>query len=271
MNLNPKQSSNEKSSLISPSQAPADAPAYTLFRTTFASLSLHRSDRIRLLSFPQSEIDGVRFAISSSYQKGLQNEQKYGLSHEFKLYGNPWYGQGSDAISARVVMRQILGYLFSVGWVLHASTDVSKKQMDKDTLFFRKQQQPPPPSEWIAISFNKSDRLRLIGADGQLIAAFKDMLSSMRLLQTDLGWKDRSMGAWEFKINGYPWWATGEETMSTRMLLMKMLECLEGLGWSLYASLDQNTGSGDSNASETDTWYCVREKGWLPGNAVFHR
>ncbi|KAH6704081.1 hypothetical protein BKA61DRAFT_182218 [Leptodontidium sp. MPI-SDFR-AT-0119] len=246
------------------------APAYTPFRTAFASVSLHRSDRIRLLSFPQCEIDGLRTVIKTTYPKGLQAEQKYGGSHEFKLYGNPWYGQSSDAICSRVVMREVLAYLFSVGWILHASTDVSKKQMDKDTLFFRKQQQSPPVSEWIAISFNKSDRLRLIGADEQLRSAFKDLLAGMRLLQTDCGWKDRTLNAWEFKINGYPWWATGEETMSTRLLLMRMLECLEGFGWSLYASIDQNTSSGN-DTSETDTWYCVREKGWVPGSAVFHR
>ncbi len=260
----------EKSERVEQETSPLLSPAYTPFRTAFASLSLHRSDRIRLLAFQQAEIDGIRAVIKTSYNHGLQAEKTYGGSHEFKLYGNPWYGQSSDAISSRVVMREILAYLFSVGWILHASTDVSKKQMDKDTLFFRKQQQPPPPSAWIAISFNKSDRLRLIGADPQLTSAFKDLLVGMRLLQTDYGWKDKALGAWEFKLNGYPWWATGEETMSTRMLLMKMLECLESFGWSLYASVDQNTGSGD-NSSETDTWYCVRERGWVSGSAVFHR
>ncbi|CZS94916.1 uncharacterized protein RAG0_11945 [Rhynchosporium agropyri] len=246
------------------------APAYTPFRTSFASLSLHRSDRIRLLSFPQSEIDGLRNVIQVTYAKGLQAEQKYGGSHEFKLYGNPWYGQSSDAIASRVIIREILSYLFSVGWILHATTDVSKKQLDKDTLFFRKQQTPPPPSEWISISFNRFDRLRLIGADEQLRYAMKNLLSGMMLLQEDCGWKDQRLNAWEFKIKGYPWMASGEETMSTRLLLMRMLECLEGSGWSLYASVDQNTGSGN-DTTETDSWYCVRGLGWVPGSAVFHR
>ncbi|KAL2060337.1 hypothetical protein VTL71DRAFT_9732 [Oculimacula yallundae] len=264
---------NEKSGFSergSAQQSTSNAPAYTPFRTAFASLSLHRSDRIRLLSFPQSEIDGIRAVIRQTYTKGLQDEQKYGGSHEFKLYGHPWYGQTSDAITSRVVVREILAYLFSVGWILHASTDVSKKVEDKDTLFFRKQQQPPPASEWVSISFNRSDRLRLIGADEQLRFAFKNLLSEMRLLQEDCGWKDQSLKAWEFKINGYPWLASGEETMRTRLLLMRMLECLECSGWSLYASIDQSSASGN-DTSETDTWYCVRERGWVPGSAVFHR
>jgi hypothetical protein len=152
---------------------------------------------------------------------------------------------------------------------LHASTDVSKKHGDKDTLFFRKQQQAPPPSNWISISFNQVDRLRLIGADPTLTEEMKNTLSGLNLLQEDRGWKDQALGAREFKIRGHPWAATGEATMTTRLLLLKMLECLEANGWSLYASVDQSTGSKDT--SETDSWYCVKDKTWAPGMAVFHR
>ncbi|KAH8819135.1 hypothetical protein F5884DRAFT_3826 [Xylogone sp. PMI_703] len=244
------------------------APAYSPFRTSFASISLHRSDRLRLLQFPQQDIDALRNVIKTSWHRGIQAEQQYAMSHEFKLLGNPWWGQTSDAIPARILMRSIFAYLYSVGWILHCSTDVSKKVCDKDTLLFRKQQSPPPPSEWISISFNHYDRLRLIGADPVLIAAFKTLLSSIRPLQ-DEGWKDKARNAFEFKIKGYPWLATGEETMSTRLLVLKMLETLEQHGWSLYASIDQNEASEDS--SETDSWYCVRQKGWVEGSAVFHR
>lgn len=244
-------------------------PPYAPSRSSFASISLHRSDRIRLLQFPQGDITGLRNVIRNNWHRGIQAEQKYAMSHEFKLLGNPWYGQGADAIPARILMRSVFAYLYSVGWILHGSTDVSKKQLDKDTLFFRKQQAPPPPAEWISISFNQRDRLRLIGADPTLIAAFKSILVSLRLLQSE-SWKDKSQNAYEFKIHGYPWMASGEETMSTRFLLLKMLETLEEHGWSLYASIDQNQSTSE-NTSETDTWFCVKQKGWVPGNIVFHR
>ncbi|KAH8676481.1 hypothetical protein BGZ60DRAFT_258793 [Tricladium varicosporioides] len=245
------------------------APAYSAFRTSFASLSLHQSDRIRLLQFPQSDIAAIKSIIQRSWPKGLQDERPYSVSYEFKLYGNPWRGQGSDAIPARIIMREIFAFLFSQGWILHASTDVSKKEFDKDTMLFRKQATPPPPSEWISISFNQTDRLRLIGAPQDLIVDFKDLLGQMRLLQRE-EWKDRNLNAYEFKIYGRPWTPSGEETMSTRLLLLKMLEVLENKGWSLYASVDQNT-SVQEHTSETDSWYCVRDKNWVPGSTVFHR
>lgn len=166
-------------------------------------------------------------------------------------------------------MRGIFAYLFSIGWILHASTDISKKEFDKDTLIFRKQQTPPPESEWISISFNQRDRLRLIGANTELIASFRELLKSMRLLQEEF-WKDKYNNAWEFKINGYPWYAMGEETVKTRLLVLRMVETLETHGWSLYSSLDQSNGHGE-NTSEADSWFCVRDKQWVPGMAVFHR
>lgn len=57
--------------------------------------------------------------------------------------------------------------------------------------------------------------------------------------------------------------------MRTRLLLLKCIEVLEGQGWSLYASVDQNNGT--DNSSETDSWYCVKAKDWVPGSTVFHR
>jgi hypothetical protein len=269
--MNPFPSEIEKSNRFQQQYTPsAPAPSYAPFRTTFASISLHRSDRLRLIAFPQSDIDAIRGVIKASWRKGIQKEQKYGMSHEFKLYGNPWYGQSDDAITSRVLIRGLLAHLFSVGWILHASTDVSKKELDKDTLFFRMQQQAPPPSHWISISFNQCDRLRLIGADPMLIEDIKCTIAGLGLLQTDLGWKDMSLGAWEFKIKGYPWQASGEETMTTRFLLLKLLERLEANGWSLYASVDQSAVHGE-HTSEADSWYCVKDKNWVPGMAVFHR
>jgi hypothetical protein len=244
------------------------APSYSPSRTAFASISLHQYDRMRLMQFPQEDIAALRRVIQQTWHRGIQEERPYSVSHEFKLKGYPWSGQGKDAIPARIVMREIFAYLYSNGWILHASTDISKKLSDKDTLIFRKQQTAPPPSDWFCISFNQGDRLRLIGASEELLNSFRQLLNSMGLLQNEF-WKESHNNAWEFKLNGYPWLATGEETMTTRLLILNMVGTLESHGWTLYASLDQSTAG--EKTSETDSWYCVRDKNWVPGMAVFHR
>jgi hypothetical protein len=182
--------------------------------------------------------------------------RRYSLSYEFKLNGSPWRGQGSSAIPARIVMRSILAYLYSVGWILQAGTNISKKERDKDTLIFRKQETPPQGSEWIAISFNRTNRLRLIGANAQLIDAFRGMLTETGQLQGE-SWKDKSQNAWEFKIQGASWLTFGVGRVATGLLLLKMTETLEKCGWSLYASVNQ-TG----RSRRTDSWFCVKKIGW---------
>ncbi|KAK2787515.1 hypothetical protein FQN51_003146 [Onygenales sp. PD_10] len=49
-------------------QASTDAA----FRTTFASLSLHRNDRIRLLGFSQEDVIGIETVIKQRWAKGIQ-------------------------------------------------------------------------------------------------------------------------------------------------------------------------------------------------------
>jgi len=248
-------------------------PAYveSSCKTSFASISLHKTDRIRLLQFPPEDIAAIRDVIKNNWRSGIQEERTYAHSYEFKCLGNPWSGKGSDAIPARLLMRSILAYLFSCGWILTASNVVSKSILEKDTMIFRKQAIPPPAGEWIAISFNQGDRLHLIGAPTELVAAFQALLKGMGQWQKE-SWKDRELDAFEFKIHGWPWRPSGEETMTTRLLLLRMLETLEAGGWSLYATVDQNNGHRDKNSKSTgtDSWYCVRAVDWVPGNSVFH-
>jgi hypothetical protein len=136
------------------------APAYSAFKTTFASITLHESDCIRILQFPQKDIEALRGVIKRSWVKGIQKEHLlYSSCYEFKLRGNPWNGSactGSESIPSRILMRDIYAYLFSVGWNLHASNN--------DTLIFRQQQTTPPECDWIIITFHGNDRLRLIQA-----------------------------------------------------------------------------------------------------------
>ncbi|KAG9224415.1 hypothetical protein CCMSSC00406_0009457 [Pleurotus cornucopiae] len=281
-----------------------EAPPYNqgpAFRTTFACMSMNSTDLLRLIQFPPEpahivrngesfctlrlysfdRIDGliIDTAITQSWPRGIKEERDYHGAHEFKLKGNPWSGQGSEAVPSRIFMVrrkshpplgpaqdslaslhynatltplsqcQILADLYNAGWVLFASTDISKNALDKDSCLFRYQQPAPPPCSWMSISFNRGDRLRLIGAPQEMIAPFGRVLGP--LLQKE-GFIEH--GAYEFKCKGWPWYAMGGDTVATRILLLRMLELLESFGFSLYASIDQSIGAGgDGTTSETDT------------------
>ncbi|EGX95372.1 hypothetical protein CCM_00026 [Cordyceps militaris CM01] len=244
------------------------------FQTSFASLSLHMSDRIRLVQFSTDDVAAVRGVLQQAWREGIQAERPYSVSYEFKLRGRPWSGSGTGtyAVPAMLLMRDLFACLYARGWIMTASTDVSRKEFDKDTLIFRRQGGgPAPPAAWMAVSFKQGDKIRLLGAPQDLAAAVGAMLTKMQLLQAQAA-KDAGRGHYEFKMHGYPWSASGEATMTSRLLILRLVEVLERHGWSLYASIDQNSGpSGDSNYSETDCWYCVKSSDWTPGSIIIHR
>jgi hypothetical protein len=46
----------------------------------------------------------------------------------------------------------------------------------------------------------------------------------------------------QFKLHSYPWCAEGAEAVSTRILLLNILQTLETHGFRIYASIDQSSG-----------------------------
>jgi hypothetical protein len=77
-------------------------PAYSLHQ--HACLSLNSSDCFRLIRFPPTMIPIVRQAIIISWPRGIQREEDYSSAYEFKLHGNPWWGQGGEAVPSRILM-----------------------------------------------------------------------------------------------------------------------------------------------------------------------
>jgi hypothetical protein len=235
-------------------------------QTRFASLSLHKEDRLRFLRFPSPIISLCRLTILSTWSVGISKEQPYANSHEMKLNGYPWRGHGKEGVEARRLMNGVLATLHASGWLLTLNTDISKSALDKDTLLFRYQNPLPAPHEWCVVSFSRQDRLRFMDAPPSLYESFPSRVGAHWISESLL----HSQGVWEYKLKGYPWQASGEETMRVRELLIALVEMLEEEGWSVYASIDQKS-SGGQGYSETDTWHCCRAKGWEKGMPVYLR
>ena len=219
-----------------------------------ASLSLHRTDRIRLMDFPKSMLQFLGAVIRNHWAQGVQDTRWYGGSFEIKLNGNPWVGRGKEAITSRRLMQNILHALHARGWVLILSTDISKKIGDKDTLVFRLQAREPAPCTWMCIAFSGGDRLRFVDAPADYVRAVVPMVSP---------WTQKVVGetdpqCFDIKLNGYPWFAEGEAAMSARRLILVLIKGLEQQGFRIYTSIDQKIGDSEANRGEMDTWYCCR-------------
>ncbi|OJD28100.1 hypothetical protein ACJ73_00497 [Blastomyces percursus] len=262
---------------IANTQSQPLATAATSFRTNFASVSLHMTDRIRFLGFSSADVTQIYEIVRACWPKGIQSTREYGPSDEIRLCGNPWRPSAwfeDEKTAARRLVCGLLRGLYDMGWVLKSSVDVLKKEGNKGsvspcaalpayTLLFRFQQPPPPRSNWLCISFNKSDLLQLIDAPKPLcqamVNALGDKVQRTQFLES----------SFEIKFHGYPWKASGTETVETRLILLKVLDCLEQFGFTLYASINQDTNQSEQK-TDADTWFCQQQTNWAPGAPIYH-
>lgn len=118
---------------------------------------------------------------------------------------------------------------------------------------------------WLCISFDEGDLMHLIDAPTELSQSLAQAFGPKVQRTKHQG------SAFEIKFKGYPWRASGTDTVQSRIILLVLLETLEQHGFSLYASIDQDNGpGGQSGKSEADTWFCNRQADWSPGAPIYH-
>jgi hypothetical protein len=122
----------------SPKSSPKEPSSPTAFRTTFACLSMHMRDRIRLLRLPPQDVAQILEIIRQAWPRGIQATRVYDEADEVKLHGAPWRtgNFGDDKVNARRLVCALLRGLFDMGWMLKAAVGISKKEFDKGMLIY---------------------------------------------------------------------------------------------------------------------------------------
>jgi len=145
-------------------------------------ISLHGNDKIRLIEAPFDLIDPIRETILSAWGP-VQKEERIPPAHQFKLSGYPWVGQGSESVKSRRLIYRLLKTMVERGWNLIQAADVSKDPTDLDALFFERMTPGLGASvvdmnvDMFAVSFNKTDVIRLIDAPSTLTGVVRDTVS----------------------------------------------------------------------------------------------
>ena len=103
----------------------------------------------------------------------------------------------------------------------------------------------PSPAQF-TISFNSHDLLWVISAPESLISAVRGTIQShwMKGIQRELRYAE----SWEFKLKGTPCWASGDEAVESRFLVLKLMEALQAYGWSPIAGIDSSRKLSDKSS-----------------------
>nr|ODN97740.1 hypothetical protein L204_03163 [Cryptococcus depauperatus CBS 7855] len=232
---------------------PTPPPA---FPHTFACLHLARGDGVRLIGLPETVYEDVEQAIIRVWMRGIQGKSHLQQGIEWKLRGYPWSAQGSDAVPARRLLCHILFALCAKGWEIHISVDLSKKEFDKDTIILHSV--PPRERFFFSVSFNQSDRVRIIDPpDERVKQTFIYAIRTWPLgIQLE---KEREPGCYELKLRGNPWWtSSGDQIIHARLLACTILSAMETCGFVLVSSVDMSVAYASGNSSapgDLDTWF----------------
>ena len=199
-------------------------------------ISLNSTDRIRLIAAPPEVTQCVRNTIVSFWKKGIQKEQDYYGSWDFKLKGTPWWADGTEAVQSRLLITKIVEALLARGWIVQIGIDMTSKDQDKSVLMFQRSAVPPAPI--FCLSLNETDKLRLINAPQNVIDMFRQVVESKWLFRIQQ--ENPYDQSWEIKLNGNPWnyGINGHDGAHGRVLLCFLLQAFAQLGWRHVLSAD---------------------------------
>lgn len=221
-------------------------PVVTLSSQPFMVVGLSSTDSLMVLNAPAELHQTFKDVIDKSWPRGIQRWSYENSVLLIKLNGTPWHPDGDETVHSRVVLQTLVNDLHARQWNLYGNSNLKS---GTNTFFFEHtpnvvQGQPPPAH--FTISLNKHDSLRLIGVPESLISAVRDVIQSS--WQRGIQQEQRYFNSWEFKLRGNPWWASGEEAVDSRYLVLKLMESMQAYGWMIIASIASSRKLSDKSA-----------------------
>ncbi|KAH8829837.1 hypothetical protein DL96DRAFT_1590601 [Flagelloscypha sp. PMI_526] len=202
-----------------------------------------------MIKFPQEDIDAIRPVIQASWRSlagdkiGIQSEEVYHGSHEFKLKGYPWIS--TETLSGACLMAQLIEALYNRGWSMALASDLWLKQYgSKDTLFFKRSVTPPIPCSWIFLSFQAYDEIRVSNLPKDAMEAVTNVIAGYWKIK-EQHWKTRPLiPTHEYKFHGNPLAPNGADTVKLPFFFLSLFEVLESLGYTIDSKVGHDLSSG---------------------------
>ena len=221
------------------------------------------SDRLLLIKCSET-FTAVKEALSQSWTVGIQSEKTLesvcgsGTVIELKLKGNPWSHNEimHNALEIKDFLAHLIKTMSQQNWRL-LTTFQLRTYTSGNAMFFIQNLLSPnqtKPSNLAIVSPVRRDRLWLQNLDLGSVQSIEATL--MRFYQTKpLELVQLSPKSQEYKLAGYPFWATGEDGVDTRLTMCRILETLREQGWSIttatMAARHGMTGKSYSNDIKT--------------------
>ena len=211
----------------------------------FLVIGLSGFDSLMILNAPMDLHQLFKDAIERSWPNGIE-KWKYDENEVLmiKLKGNPWFPSSEDTVHSIVILHTIISDLKQ--WNLYGNSNI---RSESNTLFFDYSPNMAPAEQpsvaHLTVSFNSTDLLRVIGAPESLVPAIRSTIQFVWVKGIEE--ESRYAESWQFKLRGTPWWASGDEAVESRSLVMKLMEAMLAQGWSPIAAIDSSRRNSDKS------------------------
>jgi len=184
-------------------------------------------------------VSGISSQVSISNHEILSNTSSGHVTSKINLSGwfPSWASTGDKAIALRRMILEVV--TIARKHKFETVTNVNIKG-DIDGLMFQHK-----PQGWMSMfsgtehlfmmSLNRNDRLRLICAPDNVISNCEQTLTQINGVQDSF---KTDHDTHEFKLNGNPWWAHGQETVQSRHIIGFIIGKFKSLGWEIDSTLD---------------------------------
>ncbi len=209
-----------------------------------------------MINCPDVVVQSIKNAVVAVWKPGIKAEYS-GTGdmddlYEFKMRGNPWSSESSDeTIMARKLIIEIMGQLATLNWKFLVGVNI-RGGCGNTMYFMNDERHALTASDFALLAPGRWDRLRLFGFDRPTIEAIRQTI--LRFHQTKDPDDRQGGGVVEFKLKGYPFSCSSDESVSTRILICRMLEAMRDKGWEVLGGLDL----GQKKAFEKSVLLMVR-------------
>jgi hypothetical protein len=223
---------------------------------------LDKRDRLRFIQ-PQVEHIGLyKKFVTESWNYGIQKEKSDpSFYYDFKLKGNPWYGDGIETVSAKYLLSDLFQFMYNNNYDLYGAIDLTKTLNSKSTLFFRSKEfdskTPPRYINVISVSLIAHDKIRVTRANKLALILIRNSIKS--------GWpkgiqkESNFHSSKEFRLNGWPLESNPYTQVYITLTMMFILSALTTNGYRLITSMNMNgknnSDKGISYKVELFTWF----------------
>uniref|UniRef100_A0A914E4R9 Uncharacterized protein n=1 Tax=Acrobeloides nanus TaxID=290746 RepID=A0A914E4R9_9BILA len=223
--------------------------------TNIPNFTVSKDDRLIFFHLNQQMQRELIALINTTYRKGVQEVLQLGSDGvRIKLNGYPWLEKWKLENEARPLLLAVLQYFEQRGYYFYGNASL---QGQTDTVYFMPLTLPwplriNPPLEpasenrYFAIGLDRKDRLRLLNCPDIVL----DNIIELTILQfwpKGIQNKKQISNWFEYKLAGYPWCASGYETVEARLLLTQIFQNLHMHGWAIMAALDTSRSLDDTS------------------------